>query len=161
MNITFIGLGNMGAPMASHRAKHHQITALNRSPSKTQAWLAQHPEHKTANNAQDACKNTRVLILCVGNDQDVEQLIFGKQGAHLSLTKGSLIIDHSTTSSELAQRMPSNLKPLGIYYVNAPVSGGEQAAINSRLPIMCGGDLQPEEKTQTLTHSYAKYFSHM
>ncbi|WP_283785756.1 NAD(P)-dependent oxidoreductase [Bermanella sp. WJH001] len=161
MNIAFIGLGNMGAPMASHLSKQHKITAYNRSPSKTQAWLAQHPEHKTANNAQDACKNTHVLILCVGNDQDVEQLIFGEQGAHLSLTKGSLIIDHSTTSSELAKRMHSKLKPLGIDYVDAPVSGGEQGAINGQLTIMCGGDLQPCEQAKTLTQCYAKSFTHM
>lgn len=162
MKIAFIGIGNMGGPMASHLANHgHDIVIYNRSQNKAEAWLKQHPEHDIAFNAKDACKDCDVLILCVGNDKDVEQLIFGPQGASLSLAKGSLIIDHSTTSSELAIRMHKQLNEKQIDYVDAPVSGGQQGAQNGQLTIMCGGDPYPAQRAQSLTECYAKSFSHM
>jgi 3-hydroxyisobutyrate dehydrogenase-like beta-hydroxyacid dehydrogenase len=161
MNIAFIGLGNMGAPMASHLAQHHQVTVFNRSSNKTELWLTQNPAHKTANSAQQACQNSDVLILCVDNDHDVEQLIFGKQGASESLKAGSLIIDHTTTSSDLAKRMHKKLKAIGIQYVDAPVSGGQQGAINGQLTIMCGADEQVVEQIKSITQPYTKTFSHM
>ena len=161
MYIAFIGLGNMGAPMASHLAKHPQITALNRSPNKTNTWLAQNPTHQTADTPKQACQNSQALILCVGNDQDVEQLIFGEQGASDSLKSGSIIIDHTTTSSDLAKRMHKQLKQLGIHYVDAPVSGGQQGAINGQLTIMCGADEQVVQQVKSITQPYTKTFSHM
>lgn len=161
MNIAFIGLGNMGAPMASHLTKHHQVTVFNRSPHKMEAWLAKNPTHKTANNPKQACQNSDTLILCVGNDQDVEQLIFGEQGASENLKAGSLIIDHSTTSSDLAKRMHTQLKKIGIHYVDAPVSGGQQGAINGQLTIMCGGDKLASQQAENITQPYTKTFSHM
>ena len=161
MNITFIGLGNMGAPMASHLTNNHKLTVYNRSNHKSEQWLKQHPEHGLSHNAKDACIDCDTLILCVGNDQDVEQLIFGKEGAHLSLKKGSLIIDHSTTSSDLAKDMYARLKTLQIDYVDAPASGGQQGAINGQLTIMCGGDTPAVNRTREITECYAKSFSHM
>jgi len=162
MNITFIGLGNMGAPMASHLTKHnHKLTVFNRSQSKAEQWLKQHPSHDIAFNAKDACQQCHALILCVGNDHDVEQLIFGPQGAHLSLNKGSLIIDHSTTSSDLALDMHKRLSHLQIDYVDAPVSGGQQGAIDGQLTIMCGGDHHAAERAELITQCYAKSFTHM
>lgn len=162
MNIAFIGLGNMGAPMASHLANQgHAITTYNRTTSKTKNWLKQHPTHKSAKNAEDACKNCETLILCVGNDNDVEQLIFGPNGASQSLKKGSLIIDHTTTSSELAKRMHSKLKSLHIDYADAPISGGQQGAINGQLTVMCGGDNHAAQRTQEITACYSKSFNHM
>ena len=161
MNITLIGLGNMGAPIASHLAEHHQITVFNRNPNKTDLWLTQNPTHKAASNAKQACQNSDVLILCVSNDQDVEQLIFGEQGASESLKAGSLIIDHSTTSRDLAKHTHKQLRKIGIHYVDAPVSGGQQGAINGQLTIMCGADKQVIEQVKSITQPYTKTFSHM
>lgn len=161
MNITLIGLGNMGAPIASHLAEHHQITVFNRNPNKTDLWLTQNPTHKAASNAKQACQNSDVLILCVSNDQDVEQLIFGEQGASESLKAGSLIIDHSTTSRDLAKHTHKQLRKIGIHYVDAPVSGGQQGAINGQLTIMCGADEQVIEQVKSITQPYTKTFSHM
>lgn len=162
MKIAFIGLGNMGAPMADHLAKQgHELTIYNRSQHKAENWLKNHKHCEIAFNAKDACHDCEILILCVGNDQDVEQLIFGINGAHESLARGSLIIDHSTTSSELAIRMHKQLNDLQIDYVDAPVSGGEQGAINGQLTIMCGGDPYPAQRAEKLTQAYAKSFAHM
>ncbi|MFT5593216.1 MAG: 3-hydroxyisobutyrate dehydrogenase-like beta-hydroxyacid dehydrogenase [Oceanicoccus sp.] len=161
MNITLIGLGNMGAPIASHLAEHHQITVFNRNPNKTDLWLTQNPTHKAASNAKQACQNSDVLILCVSNDQDVEQLIFGEQGASESLKAGSLIIDHSTISRDLAKHTHKQLRKIGIHYVDAPLSGGQQGAINGQLTIMCGADEQVIEQVKSITQPYTKTFSHM
>ena len=162
MKIAFIGLGNMGAPMASHLANSgHNLTVYNRSQAKAENWLKQHPSHKIAFNAKDACAACDTAILCVSNDQDVEQLIFGQQGAHLSLAKGTLIIDHSTTSSQLATHMHKQLNDLQVDYVDAPVSGGQQGAIDGKLTIMCGGDAHPAQRAEKITQCYAKTFSHM
>lgn len=162
MKIAFIGLGNMGAPMADHLAKQgHELTIYNRSQAKAENWLKNHKHCDIAFNAKDACRDSEVLILCVGNDQDVEQLIFGTNGAYESLARGSLIIDHSTTSSELAIRIHKQLSDLQIDYVDAPVSGGQQGAINGQLTIMCGGDPYPAQRAEKLTQAYAKSFAHM
>lgn len=162
MKIAFIGLGNMGAPMASHlNQAGHELTVYNRSQYKAEEWLKQHPNQAIAFNAKDCSKHCEVLILCVGNDQDVEQLIFGPQGAVNALQRGALVIDHSTTSSELAKRMHSKLNELQIDYVDAPVSGGQQGAINGQLTIMCGGDNSPAQRAEKITQCYAKSFTHM
>lgn len=162
MKIGYIGMGNMGAPMASHLSQAgHQLTVFNRSQQKAEDWLKDHPHQNIAFNAKDCAKDCEALILCVGNDQDVEQLLFGPQGASQTLTKGALVIDHSTTSSDLAKRMHQKLNELQIDYVDAPVSGGQQGAINGQLTIMCGGDKFPTQRAEKITQSYAKSFTHM
>jgi len=155
-------MGNMGAPMANHLSQAgHTVTVYNRSLEKSEAWLKQNPSQTIAYSAQECAKNCDVLILCVGNDNDVEQLLFGPQGAHLTLNQGSLVIDHSTTSNALALRMHKQLNDLQIDYVDAPVSGGQQGAINGQLTIMCGGDLHAAQRAEKITESYAKSFTHM
>lgn len=162
MKIGYIGLGNIGAPMAHHLAEQgHELTVHNRSQHKAQEWLKQHPKQEIAFNAKDCSKDCEVLILCVGNDQDVEELILGPQGAANSLQPGTLVIDHSTTSSKLAKRMHSKLNERQINYVDAPVSGGQQGAIDGKLTIMCGGDQQAVERAEQVTQCYAKSFTHM
>ena len=162
MKIAYIGLGNMGAPMAHHLAEQgHELTIYNRSQHKAEEWLKQHPNQEIAFNAKDCCKDCEILILCVGNDEDVEQLIFGPQGAVNSLQQGALIIDHTTTSSQLAKHMHNKLNDLQIDYVDAPVSGGQQGAINGQLTIMCGGDNYPAQRAEKITQCYAKSFTHM
>ncbi|GAA6133690.1 NAD(P)-dependent oxidoreductase [Oceaniserpentilla sp. 4NH20-0058] len=162
MKITYIGIGNMGAPMTNHLSQAgHDLTIYNRTYSKSQAWIKQHPNHKITLSAEEACKECEVLILCVGNDQDVEQLIFGEKGAANSLKPGTLVIDHTTTSSDLAKQMHRKLNALQIDYVDAPVSGGQQGATNGQLTIMCGGDPIAAEKAQIATQSYSKSFTHM
>lgn len=164
MNISFFGLGKMGNPMASHLAQQgHSLTIYNRTQSKAEAWLKQHDtsKHTLALSAADACKECDILIMCVGNDTDVENLLFGKDGAHETLKPGTLVIDHTTTSADLAKNMHKQLSQLQVDFVDAPVSGGEQGAINGQLSIMCGGDLLSVERAKTATAAYSKAFNHM
>jgi 3-hydroxyisobutyrate dehydrogenase-like beta-hydroxyacid dehydrogenase len=161
MKIAYIGLGKMGAPMASHLVTAgHELTVFNRTESKSQAWLKQHPTQNYEKTPIKAALNCSVLILCVGNDQDVHDTLFGEHGAVKSLTAGSLVIDHTTTSAELARDMCQKLKLQNIDCVDAPVSGGEQGAINGQLTIMCGGDTKAVQKAKEITQAYCKTFSH-
>lgn len=161
MKIAYIGLGKMGAPMASHLVTAgHELTVFNRTESKSQAWLKQHLNQKYEKTPIKTALNCKVLILCVGNDQDVHDTLFGEHGAVKSLTAGSLVIDHTTTSAELARDMCQKLKLQNIDYVDAPVSGGEQGAINGQLAIMCGGDTKAVQKAKEITQAYCKTFSH-
>jgi 3-hydroxyisobutyrate dehydrogenase-like beta-hydroxyacid dehydrogenase len=161
MKIAYIGLGKMGAPMASHLvAAGHELSVFNRTESKSQTWVKQHPNQKYEKTPIKTVLSCSVLILCVGNDQDVHDTLFGEHGAAKSLTAGSLVIDHTTTSAELARDMYKKLKLQNIDYVDAPVSGGEQGAINGQLAIMCGGDIQAVQKAKLITQAYCKAFSH-
>jgi 3-hydroxyisobutyrate dehydrogenase-like beta-hydroxyacid dehydrogenase len=161
MKIAYIGLGKMGLPMASHLANAgHELTVFNRTKSKSQSWVNQHPTHKYEKTPIKAALNCSVLILCVGNDEDVRDTLFGEYGAAKSLTEGALVIDHTTTSAELAREMHKKLKLQNVDYVDAPVSGGEQGAIDGQLAIMCGGDTEAAYKTKQVTEIYSKAFSH-
>lgn len=162
MKIAYLGLGNMGAPMAHHLSQAgHDLSIYNRSTNKSEDWIKQHPNQRICFSAKEACQDAEVVILCVGNDQDVRDLLLGKNGAHLTLAKGALIIDHTTTSAGLAKEMHSELSDLQIDYVDAPVSGGQQGAINGQLTIMCGGDSHAVKRAQTITEHYTKTFTHM
>jgi 3-hydroxyisobutyrate dehydrogenase-like beta-hydroxyacid dehydrogenase len=162
MKVAYLGLGKMGAPMAHHLSEAGlQLYIYNRSQQKSEQWIQEHPQHQICFSAKEACKNVDAVILCVGNDNDVRELLFGEQGAAHSLEKGTIVIDHTTTSADLAREMHSKLDELQVDYVDAPVSGGEQGAINGQLTIMCGGDPFPAERAEKITQCYTKAFSHM
>lgn len=162
MKIAYVGLGNMGAPMAHHLSEAgHELNIYNRSPEKAENWLKNHPNQRICFSAKETVKDVDAIILCVGNDNDVEELLFGPNGAHHNLEKGTLIIDHTTTSADLAIKMHQRLNELQVDYVDAPVSGGEQGAINGQLTIMCGGDPLPAQRAEKITQCYSKAFTHM
>ena len=162
MKVAYLGLGKMGAPMAHHLSEAgHNLSIFNRSQQKSKQWIEQHPKHQICFSAKEACQNVDAVILCVGNDNDVRNLLLGEQGAIHNLEKGSIVIDHTTTSAELAQEMHSKLDSLQVDYIDAPVSGGEQGALNGQLTIMCGGDPSPVKRAEKITQCYAKAFTHM
>lgn len=136
-NVTFIGLGTMGFPMAGHLAMQgHTVTVWNRSVPVTERWLTHYRGH-TAATAALAVSQADVVMLCVGRDQDVEQLLYD-QCILSSMPRGSLLIDHTTTSSQLAERTDKQAKIQHIRFADAPLSGGEQGAIAGQLSIMTG-----------------------
>src|SRR5689334_478251 len=102
MIIAFIGLGVMGAPIAAHLAKAgHHLFVYNRSPEKSRKWLENHPGNFALNPAI-AAQDADAVVLCVGNDQDVREVIAGAQGILQTLRSGAVIIDHTTTSRDLS-----------------------------------------------------------
>ena len=156
MNLAFLGLGVMGYPMAGHlAAAGHRVCVYNRTATRAQRWLDEHPG-TAAQTPAGAAAGAEVLALCVGNDDDVREVLCGPEGAIAALAPGSLIIDHTTASAELARELHARCAERDIGFVDAPVSGGQAGAENGALTIMCGGDEQAFGRAEALMACYAR-----
>ncbi|GAA3979552.1 NAD(P)-dependent oxidoreductase [Allohahella marinimesophila] len=153
--VCFIGLGVMGAPMAGHLATAGlQVAVYNRSRGKAEAWLRAHPGHSIV-ELRDARKMS-TIISCVGNDQDLSDIYLGDEGLLAHLPAGALVIDHTTASADIARQLNSAAEARGIGFIDAPVSGGQQGAINGALTVMCGGQEPHFRQAQAIIEHYAK-----
>ena len=158
--IGFIGLGVMGFPMAGHLSKIFEVSVFNRSHSKSEKWKKNF-SGTSYNSIKEISSNSEILILCVGNDKDVKEIICGQDGAVDFLKPGSIIIDHTTTSSDLAIELSSLLKPKKISFIDAPISGGQSGAESGKLSIMIGGERQSYEKVKNVLNTYSKFYKYM
>ncbi|MDY7116936.1 NAD(P)-dependent oxidoreductase [Halomonas sp. SSL-5] len=138
--VAFIGLGVMGYPMAGHLVRAGlDVRVFNRTESRAEAWVKEFggSHHPTPS---EAASGADLVLVCVGNDDDVRQVTTGEQGALSGMAEGSLLVDHTTASADLAEELDAACRERGIGFVDAPVSGGQQGAENGALTIMCGGD---------------------
>ena len=112
--VAFIGLGVMGYHMAGHLAKAgHSVTVYNRTAEKAAAWCAQYDGQSAATPAE-AAVDAEVVFCCVGNDDDVRQVLLGNDGALAATAAGSIIVDHTTTSATIAREVfTKQNSPLG------------------------------------------------
>ena len=144
--VAFVGLGAMGAPMAGHlAAAGHEITVYNRTRSKADQWVRQHQastvrQHRWRRDPADAADGAELVMLCVGNDDDVRDVVHGDAGVLATMADGSILVDHTTTSAELARELAAACAERGVGFVDAPVSGGQAGAEAGRLTVMCGAD---------------------
>lgn len=156
MKTAFIGLGVMGFPMAGHlRAADHEVTVYNRTRSKAQAWVERHGG-TSAPTPGAAAANADVTLVCVGNDADVRAVVLGPDGALAAMRPGAVLIDHTTTSAELAQELAGHAAERGVGFVDAPVSGGQAGAEGGVLTVMCGGEPDHFERARPVIERYAK-----
>ena len=155
--VGFCGLGVMGHPMAGHLVRAgHQVTVWNRTASKAEAW---HGEHggSLATSPRAVAEASDVVMVCVGNDDDVRQVIAGPDGVLAGAHTGMVIVDHTTTSAELAREMSIACANRGVGFVDAPVSGGQAGAQNGVLTVMCGSDSdQAWETFEPIAPAYAR-----
>jgi 3-hydroxyisobutyrate dehydrogenase-like beta-hydroxyacid dehydrogenase len=155
--IAFLGLGVMGAPMAQHlAAAGHQVVVYNRTAAKALAWVALHG-NEAAPTPGEAATGADVVALCVGNDDDVREVVLGPAGALDAMTDGSILVDHTTASAGLARELAAVCAERGVGFVDAPVSGGQAGAQNGQLTVMCGCD-DPEvfERAAAVIDAYAR-----
>ena len=137
--VAFLGLGVMGFPMAGHLlAKGHDVTVWNRTPSKAEAWVAEHGG-KRALSANEAVEGADFVMACVGNDDDLWSVCTGDEGAFVGMKKGAIFVDHTTVSAQVTRELAALATGLGFGFIDAPVSGGQAGAQNGVLSIMCGG----------------------
>lgn len=154
----FIGLGVMGAPMAGHLLKSGlRVLAYNRTAAKAQAWRERFPAGETCDSLAQLAQQVDVVALCVGNDNDVRETVTAML-PHLK--KGAVIIDHTTTSSALAQEMSALCAEHDVQFLDCPVSGGQAGAENGKLTIMAGGDLATFERVQPILVHYSQHQRH-
>ena len=159
--IGFIGLGVMGGPMAGHLSKSgFQVSVFNRTYEKSSKWTSQY-KGTVCDSLSELSSSSEFIILCVRNDQDVKNIINGKQGIIDSLKPGTIIIDHTTTSADLSKKMNELLSEIGCFYIDAPISGGQLGAESGTLSIMAGGDKKAFDASKKILTSYSKFYKYM
>lgn len=155
-NVSFIGLGVMGFPMAGHLAKAgHQVTVYNRTRTKAERWVATHGGAFAETPAQ-AVAGADFVFSCVGDDPDVRAVTVGRDGAFQAMARGAVYIDHTTASPTLARELAADAAARGIAFLDAPVSGGQSGAENGVLTVMVGGDRAAYERAQPLIAHFAR-----
>ena len=156
-NITFIGLGTMGYPMAGHLSNSDlfNVTVFNRSSDKSAKWSKEY-KGSVAKTIEDAVSDADVVITCTGRDEDMMEIVFSENGMLAYLKSGSIFVDHTTTSCKLAKHLNKSLQSKGIDFIDAPVSGGEAGAVNGELTVMAGGDKAILESCDSLIKTYSK-----
>ena len=159
MKVSFIGLGVMGFPMAGHLAnknKHLKVKVYNRSIKKSENWISKFDGIIT-NSPAEAAEGCDIVFMCVGNDNDVNQVVRGDKGIISTIPEKSIIVDHTTASAKIASELYSFCKNTkNVNFMDAPVSGGQAGAENGQLTIMVGGDENIYNEIQPLLMSYAK-----
>jgi 3-hydroxyisobutyrate dehydrogenase-like beta-hydroxyacid dehydrogenase len=157
MKVAFIGLGVMGYPMAGHLQKAgHDVCVYNRSQEKAQKWQAEFSGHFALTPAL-AAKDCEIVFCCVGNDDDVRQVVLGEQGILAGMPKDSILVDHTTASANIAREIGEVALKQGQHFLDAPVSGGQAGAENGLLTVMTGGEQAIFDKAQPVMDAYARF----
>ncbi len=156
MRVAFTGLGVMGYPMAGFLAHAgYDVTVFNRTTSKADAWQREY-SGSVATTPQQAAAGAEIVFCCVGNDDDVRQVILGDDGVLAGISKGSVIVDHTTASAQVALEVYDLAQQKGVDFLDAPLSGGQAGAQSGQLTIMVGGDQRAYERVLPVMDCYAK-----
>jgi 3-hydroxyisobutyrate dehydrogenase len=160
MKLAFIGLGVMGSPMAAHLARAgHTVTVFNRTDTRAAAWVAAHGGTRAA-TPKEAAAGADVVLVCVGDDDDVRAVVLGPNGALAGMVAGTLLVDHTTASADLARELAAVCDEAAIGFVDAPVSGGQAGAEKGQLSVMCGGRDEDVARAREVFAAYAKAVAH-
>ena len=156
MKVALLGLGVMGYPMAGHlAAQGHEVSVYNRSAAKREAWTSQHKGSAFA-TPREAAAGAEIVFCCVGNDDDLRSVVLGQDGGFAGMTAGTLFVDHTTASADVARELDAEAQTLGIAFIDAPVSGGQAGAENGVLTVMCGGDQTAYDKAAPVIDAFAR-----
>ena len=154
--VAFIGLGVMGYPMAGWLAKAgHEVTVYNRTRAKADAWVDAHGG-RAAGTVADAAAEAGLVFSCVGDDPDLRAVVLGSGGVIESMRSGTVFVDHTTASADIAREIAAAGQAKGVGCIDAPVSGGQAGAENGQLTIMCGGDEAAYARAEPVMQAYAK-----
>ena len=164
--VAFIGLGVMGGPMTGHLARAgFAVHAYNRSPEKADYWRGKWADHGLdvilRPDPAATAQNADIVFICVGKDEDVEQVVRGSSGVFEGMKDGAMLVDHTTTSATLARDLAEECENHGFDWLDAPVSGGQAGAENGQLAIMCGGSDAAISRARPVMDCYAKAITHV
>ncbi len=160
--VAFIGLGVMGYPMAGHLKTKggHDVTVYNRTSAKAEKWAAEYGG-SSAHTPREAAADCDYVFCCVGNDDDLRSVTIGDDGAFASMKAGSIFVDNTTASAEVARELRAAADASGFEFLDAPVSGGQAGAENGVLTVMVGGDKAVFDRAEPVISSYARMVGHM
>ena len=158
MKVAFLGLGVMGYPMAGHLYNAGlDVKVYNRSAAKAERWQSEFAALAEA-SVKEAVVDRDCAALCLGADEDVRAVLTGPNGVFATMPAGGIVIDHSTTSAELARDMAAAAKEWGLHFIDAPVSGGQAGAEAGKLTVMMGGDAAACAAVEPVLACYAARF---
>ena len=156
VEVAFLGLGVMGAPMAGHLARAgHAVRVWNRTSSRAAAW-AEANEGRACASAAEAADGAAFVMACVGNDDDLRAVCTGEGGAFEGLGEGAVFVDHTTVSAMVTRELAAEAAGRGAAFVDAPVSGGQAGAQNGVLSIMCGGPQAAFDAAEPVMAAYGR-----
>ena len=154
--VAFLGLGVMGFPMAGHLASNgHDVVVYNRTTAKANNWAKSY-EGSSAATPRDAVADREIVFTCVGNDDDVRSVVYGDDGAFAGMGEGTVFVDHTTASANLAIELYDTAREKGVGFLDAPVSGGQAGAENGVLTVMCGGEEDTFNRVRPVIDSYSR-----
>ncbi|QIR14339.1 NAD(P)-dependent oxidoreductase [Shewanella aestuarii] len=154
--VAFLGLGVMGFPMAGHlAAAGHEVTVYNRTKAKAELWIQQY-QGKMAATPKEAALGQDLVFTCVGNDDDLRQVVMGDDGAIHGMSPNTILVDHTTASADVARELYAALAINHIAFLDAPISGGQAGAVNGVLTVMMGGDQAPFESVKPIIDAYSR-----
>ena len=160
--IGFIGLGIMGGNMASHLLKKYKnINILKRNSINTKKFIkkfANKGKINLYNNPKELAENSELIISCVGNDNDLEDIYLRKNKILDGVKKNTIIVDHTTASLNISIKLFKKFRSKQVFFFDAPVSGGEIGAQKGNLAIMVGGE---KNKFEVLKKSLDCYYKSM
>ena len=160
MRIGFIGVGVMGNGMVKNLLRHgYEVSAYTRTRAKALEALEAGAEWRES--AADCVRDADAVITMVGFPPDVEEVYFGEKGILASARPGTLVIDMTTTSPRLAQRIYTEAADRGLSALDAPVSGGDTGARAGTLAIMVGGDREAFERAVPIFEAMGKSIRYM
>lgn len=155
MRISFLGLGAIGAPIASHFAGPHRLTVWNRTRARAEAFAAGR-QVTIAATPREAARGAEVLFTCLPTSKEVEAVLFGPDGAAQELAKGSIVIDSTSGDPGTSRRIAERLAKQGVEFVDAPVSGGVSLAEKGELTVMLGGSVEAAERARPLVALFGR-----
>ena len=160
LKVGFIGLGTMGFPIAGHISKSYKTLVFNRTTNKSQKWTSEF-EGEICESVKELTLKSKVIILCLSEDRDIEEVVLGTDGILEHLNEGTIVVDHSTTSADTAILISKELLKKGSIYLDAPVSGGEAGAQNGKLSVMLGGDSAAYKEISSILDCYSAFHKYM
>ena len=164
MNIAFLGLGVMGSSIAKHLLiKNKKITVFNRNKKKCIDFKNRYKDYHIdiEDNPKSAVENKDFVFSCVGNDNDLREIYFSRKGIINNLSPKTIIVDHTTVSSDISIYSYQKFKEKKCFFLDAPVSGGDIGAREGKLSIMVGGDEKIFKKARVLLDIYSKSLNYM
>jgi len=154
--VAFIGLGVMGYPMAGYLQKGgHDVTVYNRTGAKAEKWAGEYGG-TAAPTPKAAAEGADIVFMCVGNDDDLRSVTITDDGALAGMASGTVLVDHTTASADVARELFKAAADKGIGFIDAPVSGGQAGAENGQLTVMCGGEQKDYDRAEPLISNFAK-----
>jgi len=156
MNIAFVGLGVMGYPMAGFlQNAGFAVTVYNRTGEKAERWCKTYGGQQRDTPAE-AARDAELVLLCVGNDDDVRSVVFGDTGILAGIPRDAVVVDHTTASATVAREVSDVASEKSVGFLDAPLSGGQAGAESGQLTIMVGGSDTDFRRVRPVLEHYAK-----